>query len=130
MESCTFRNHPVGSETYRMDHPVFVSSPVHALKTFNESVSSFRFVFCESMTLDTHGWKPGVITENFVWGSPCIMRPAYRGAAPPGPPAMPGGCNTGGCAPRTPGKLGGCAPKPLGKPGAPPPGPAGDFIYQ
>ena len=29
MESCKFRNHPVGPETYRMDHPVFVSSPEH-----------------------------------------------------------------------------------------------------
>ena len=28
MESCKFRNHPVGPKTYRMDHRVFVSSPV------------------------------------------------------------------------------------------------------
>ena len=27
MESFKFRNHPVGLKTYRMDHPVFVSSP-------------------------------------------------------------------------------------------------------
>ena len=27
MESCKFRNHSVGPKTYRMDHPVFVSSP-------------------------------------------------------------------------------------------------------